>query len=82
MNGNIFAASGKRMTKTLAAGAVTAVMALGLSMTAFADGGLDIHTEYPGMTAKAGDSLTFTIDMDNSGSACDAVLSVQSLPEG
>ena len=34
MNGNIFAASGKRMTKTLAAGAVTAVMALGLSMTA------------------------------------------------
>lgn len=82
MNGNIFAASGKRMTKTLAAGAVTAVMALGLSMTAFADGGLDIHTEYPGMTAKAGDSLTFTIDMDNSGSACDAVLSVQSLPDG
>ena len=50
--------------------------------TAQAAGGLDLYTDYPGMTAKAGDSLSFDLELDNMGEACDASLSVQSLPEG
>ena len=50
--------------------------------TAQAAGGLDLYTDYPGMTAKAGDSLSFDLELDNMGEACDASLLVQSLPEG
>ncbi len=82
MNRNLFLRSKTKRIKTLAAGAMVAAMMAGFSMTSYADGGLEIHTEYPGVTAKAGDSLTFTIDLDNSGSACDASLSVASMPEG
>ena len=82
MNRNLFSLSKTRRIKTLAAGAMVAAMMAGFSITSYADGGLEIHTEYPGVTAKAGDSLTFTIDMDNSGAACDASLSVASMPEG
>ena len=82
MNRNLFSLSKTRRIKTLAAGAMVAAMMAGFSITSYAAGGLEIHTEYPGVTAKAGDSLTFTIDMDNSGAACDASLSVASMPEG
>lgn len=82
MNRDLFSLSKTRRIKTLAAGAMVAAMMAGFSITSYADGGLEIHTEYPGVTAKAGDSLTFTIDMDNSGAACDASLSVASMPEG
>ena len=51
-------------------------------ITAQAAGGLDLYTDYPGMTAKAGDSLSFSLELDNTGEACDASLSVQSLPDG
>lgn len=41
-------------------------------ITAQAAGGLDLYTDYPGMTAKAGDSLSFSLELDNTGEACDA----------
>ncbi len=82
MNRNLLSLSKTRHIKAMAAGAVMAAMMAGFSMTAYADGGLDMHTDYPGTTAKAGDSLTFSIDLDNSGSACDAAISLESLPDG
>ena len=36
-------------------------------ITAQAAGGLDLYTDYPGMTAKAGDSLSFSLELDNTG---------------
>ena len=54
----------------------------GGAVTASAAGGLDMHTEYPGLTAKAGEDLTFDLGFDNSGAGCDASLSIQSMPEG
>ena len=41
-----------------------------------------MHTDYPGLAARAGDNVTFTINFDNSGSACDTSLGIQSMPEG
>lgn len=46
MNGNSF-------RKMLAAGGVLAAVCAGSALTAYAAGGLDMHTDYPGMTAKA-----------------------------
>ena len=40
-----------------------------------------MHTDYPGLAARAGDNVTFSIEFDNSGSACDASLSIQSMPK-
>ena len=66
---------------TVAAAAAVCLLAA-RPATAQAAGGLDLYTDYPGMTAKAGDSLSFDLELDNMGEACDASLSVQSLPEG
>ena len=82
MTRNLFSHSKAGGFRILAASAMAAAMMAGVSITSYAEGGLEIHTEYPGVTAKAGDSLTFTIDMDNAGSACDAALSVASMPDG
>lgn len=82
MKGTILTATYRNPAKALAAGGIFAALLASLSITAHAAGGLDIHTDYPGITAKAGDSLTVTIDMDNSSSACDAAVSITSLPEG
>lgn len=68
--------------RIMAAGGVMAAFLAGGAMTAGAAGGLDMYTEYPGITAKAGDDLTFNLDFSNSGAGCDASLSVQSMPEG
>ncbi len=75
MNGNSF-------RKMLAAGGVLAAVCGGSALTAYAAGGLDMHTDYPGMTAKAGENVTVNLEFDNSGAGCDAALSVQSMPEG
>lgn len=72
----------KRSLKLLAAGGVMATVLTGGILTAHAAGGLDMHTDYPGMTAKAGDDLTFNLGFDNSGAGCDASLSIVSMPEG
>lgn len=48
-----------------------------------ADGGIDLRTEYPGMSVKPGDSLNITIDMNNtSGSDTDVAVQIAELPEG
>ena len=70
---------GKGGKAFLAAGIAAAAL-WGGSLTAFA--AVDLHTEYPGTSAKAGESLSFTLDMDNNGAAADAGLSITSLPEG
>lgn len=58
-------------------------MTLAMSMTAFAAGGLEMSTSYPGMTVKAGDELDFKLDFYNgSGSGVNAALSITSIPEG
>lgn len=55
---------------------------LAVCFPARADGGLTVHTDYPGITAKAGESLSFEVALDNSAAACDTTLSVTNIPEG
>ena len=44
---------------------------------------LELSTQYPAMTVKAGDSLTFALSLDNySGASQDVTLSVEEIPEG
>lgn len=48
-----------------------------------ADGGLELHTGYPGMAVEPGDSLSLTVDVDNlTGAALEADVSVTSMPDG
>ena len=82
MNKNIRIAKTTRPLKAAAACGLLFACMLGAAVTAHAEGGLDMHTDYPGLAARAGDNVTFTIDFDNSGSACDASLGIQSMPEG
>ena len=43
----------------------------------------EMSTDYPGITAKAGDNISFSLDFYGvSGDTCDAVLSVADMPEG
>lgn len=44
--------------------------------------GLTMSTSYPGISVKAGDSISFTLDFTNSGSGELANLSTSSLPDG
>ena len=54
-----------------------------LTFPARADSGLELHTEYPGISVKPGDSLSIPVSIDNlTGSAADVAVSVVSLPEG
>ena len=82
MNRNIRIAKTTRPLKAAAACGLLFACMLGAAMTAHAEGGLDMHTDYPGLAARAGDNVTFTINFDNSGSACDTSLGIQSMPEG
>ena len=82
MNKNIRIAKTTRPLKAAAACGLLFACMLGAAMTAHAEGGLDMHTDYPGLAARAGDNVTFTINFDNSGSACDTSLGIQSMPEG
>lgn len=44
---------------------------------------IELSTTYPAIVAKAGDSLTFPLDLDNrSGESQDVELSIESIPEG
>lgn len=48
-----------------------------------ADGYLELSTKYPAMVVKAGDSLTFDLDIDNqSGASQDVALSIAKIPDG
>nr|WP_325194647.1 NEW3 domain-containing protein [uncultured Oscillibacter sp.] len=58
-------------------------MVMALSVTAHAAGGLEMSTDYPGLTVKAGDELDFSLGFSNgSGSGVNAALSITSIPEG
>ena len=58
-------------------------LAVMCAFPARADGGLKLHTEYPGITVKPGDSLSIPVSLDNStGSAMDVDVAVEALPEG
>lgn len=53
------------------------------SFPAFAAGGLEFYTDYPGISVKAGDSQTISMYVSNtSGSGLDADLSIVSIPDG
>ena len=53
------------------------------SFPAFAAGGLELYTDYPGISVKAGDSQTISMNVSSSsGSSLDADLSILSMPEG
>lgn len=62
------------------------VMALLLwlaALPAYAAGGLELVTDYPGMSVKPGDSLNIPIRLNNtSGGGMDADVAIASLPEG
>ena len=73
----------KRADAGVAAMAMAAAMMMS-SMPVYAAGeGLDMSTDYPGITVKAGDTVSFGLDFScDEGTSYDADLSVKSLPDG
>lgn len=72
----------KKIDSMLAAVLVFAMTILS-PFTVFAAGGLELYTDYPGVSVKAGDSESITLYLENeSGSGVDADLSILSIPEG
>lgn len=54
-----------------------------LPADAYAAGGLDFYTDYPGLSVKAGDSQNISMYISNeTGSSMDASLSILSMPDG
>ena len=69
--------------KRILAAVLSAALLWMMTVTAFAAGGLEMSTNYPGMTAKAGDDLTYSLDFSNtSGAGASVSLSVTDIPEG
>lgn len=59
------------------------VTAFASPLTVSAAGGLELYTDYPGLSAKAGDSQNISLYISNeTGSSLDASLSVLSIPDG
>ena len=72
----------KKLMCALAALALTVLTAVS-PLTARAAGGLELYTDYPGISVKAGDSESIAMHVSNeSGSAVEASLNVLALPEG
>lgn len=74
------------LNKKSGAGIVAAVMMAaalsGSSVPVFAASGIDMSTDYPGVTVKAGDTVSFPLDFESlDGEGHDISLSVVSLPE-
>jgi uncharacterized membrane protein len=66
----------------VAASLVAALMLNGMPVYA-AESGIDMSTEYPGVTVKAGDTVSFPLDFTTlDGEAHDVSLSVESMDEG
>ena len=62
---------------------MAAILILFSSVPARADGGLSLHTSYPGMSVKPGDSLSITVTLENaSGAGVDADVALTESPEG
>lgn len=79
----------RRGCARLAAAMLAGVLAAGGCQTAFAaeteedSAGIDMSTDYPGITVKAGESVSFGLDFASlSGESYDAALSVEEIPEG
>jgi len=77
----------KRTQKLLLCLAVAAAIALlpmaGTAGVARAAGGIDLNTQYPGVSVKAGETVDFPLEIDNVGSDPQNVaLSVLSMPDG
>lgn len=76
----------KSFKKKVSAGMVTA-LAIGMlasysgTTDVYASENLDMSTNYPGITVKAGDTTSFGLDFD-SASSCDVNLSIDSIPDG
>lgn len=71
-----------RRSGRLAALAVVVALLWTMSVPAFA-AGLELSTSYPGISARAGETLTFSLDLTNSsGSGCTVTLTEASAPEG
>lgn len=72
----------KRNRTFMAAVLMAGALAAGSVSVSAAEEGIDMSTDYPGITAKAGETVSFGLGFESLGGGCDAALSVESLPEG
>lgn len=82
----------KTAIKTIGTGKCSSILAVFMAAVfllfmcvhpAYAAGGLEMNTDYPGISVKPGDNLNIPITLDNStGSSLDAQVSVTSMPDG
>lgn len=77
----------KNLLKKLGGAAATAIALSVFSLSgvtySYAAEGIDMSTDYPGIMAKAGDSVSFELDFSIlTGDSYDVDLSVESIPEG
>lgn len=74
---------GQKRTIFTMAGILIVMLLWFTAMPAYAAGGLELTTDYPGMSVKPGDNLSIPISLGNtSGGGMDADVSITSLPEG
>ncbi|MGN0371756.1 MAG: NEW3 domain-containing protein [Enterocloster sp.] len=80
---NVHSESMKRGARFLAAFCMASALWAGSAVTAWAAGGLELNSDYPGISVKPGDNLSIPITVSNeSGAGMDADVSLASLPEG
>lgn len=72
----------RKFTAAAAGMMLTAAMTLSGAVPAFADGGLDMSTAYPGISVKPGDAISFNLDFTNAGAGESVALSASKLPDG
>lgn len=73
----------KKKIYSFLAAAVIGLTTILSPLNAFAAGGLELYTDYPGMPVKAGDSQSISLYLENdSGTGVDADLSIFSIPDG
>lgn len=72
----------KKWTMYIATAMVIMAVLSVFSASAAAAGGLTMSTDYPGITAKPGDSVTFSLDFSNGAADRAVSLAVNSMPEG
>ncbi len=73
----------KKCTRLAAIAAAAGCIAAAGAFPALADGGLELHTSYPGMSVKPGDSLSIPVTIDNqTGAGLDADVAITAMPEG
>lgn len=74
---------GKKITTGAAVLAAIGILSAGTVLVHADDGNLDMSTEYPGITMKAGESTSFDLNFASlDGESCDAALSIVEIPDG